>query len=197
MDTETKKTDRKESIFEAAVHCFNESGYYETTIDTIAAKAHISKGGIYYHFRSKKELFLELFRYRVNKYFDFLKQYASDINDPEERLRIFINKASTIQKENSDFFKFCIEFLSMGVRDHEIRQVMTDFYRESVGTFKSYVEEGIRQGKFIQHEAEKTALAIYFLFMGVFFTYFSVNVDYDLIEQHSYQLNNLFKTLKV
>lgn len=196
METEIKKGDRKESIFEAAVHCFNESGYYETTIDTIAERARISKGGIYYHFKSKKELFLELFRYRVNKYFNFLKQYTADIDDPEERLRVFINKASTIQKENSDFFKFCIEFLSMGVRDPEIRQVMTDFYRESVGTFKSYVEEGIASGKFIPHDAEKTALAIYFLFMGVFFTYFSVNVEYDLIEQHAYQLNNLFKTLK-
>jgi hypothetical protein len=51
-------------------------------------------------------------------------------------------------------------------------------------------------GIFKPHNGEKTALAIYFLFMGVFFTYFSVNVEYDLIEQHSYQLNNIFNTLK-
>jgi len=197
METETRSKDRKEAIFEAAVRCFNENGYYETTIDMIAQQANISKGGIYYHFKSKKELFLELFRYRVTKYFDFLKHYTADISDPEERLKIFINKASSIQKKNSDFFKFCIEFLSMGVRDGEIRSVMTDFYRASVGTFKSYIEEGIRIGKFVPHEAEKTALAIYFLFMGVFFTYFSVNVEYDLIEQHTYQMQNLFKTLKV
>jgi len=196
MNAIEKKRDRKESIFEAAVHCFNENGYYETTIDTIAAEAKISKGGIYYHFKSKKSLFIELFRYRVYKYFNFLKRYAAEIDDPEERLRIFINKASSIQKENSDFFKFCIEFLSMGVRDSEIRDLMTDFYKESVGTFKNYVDEGIRIGRFNPHDSEKTALAIYFLFMGVFFTYFSVNVEYDLIEQHSFQLNNIFKTLK-
>ncbi len=196
MNTLENKRGRKESIFEAAVHCFNEKGYYETTIDTIAAEAKISKGGIYYHFKSKKSLFIELFQYRVYKYFNFLKRYAAEIDNPEERLRLFINKASSIQKENSDFFKFCIEFLSMGVRDQEIRGVMTDFYKESVGTFKSYVDEGIQTGKFNPHDSEKTALAIYFLFMGVFFTYFSVNVEYDLIDQHSFQLNNIFKTLK-
>jgi AcrR family transcriptional regulator len=190
------KRDRKEDIFEAAVQCFNQKGYYETTIDTIAATAKISKGGIYYHFKSKKDLFLELFNYRVNRYFSYLKTYTADIDNPEERLRVFINKASSIQKENADFFKFCIEFLSMGVRDPEIRDMMTDFYKESVGTFKSYVEEGIGMGIFKPHNGEKTALAIYFLFMGVFFTYFSVNVEYDLIEQHSYQLNNIFNTLK-
>lgn len=191
-----EKRDRKEDIFEAAVQCFNKTGYFETTIDSIAAEAKISKGGIYYHFKSKKALFLELFNYRVNKYFNFLKHYTSDIDNPEERLRVFINKASGIQKENADFFKFCIEFLSMGVRDPEIRDMMTDFYKESVGTFKSYVEEGVRQGLFKGHDTEKTALAIYFLFMGVFFTYFSVNADYDLIEQHVFQLNNIFNTLK-
>jgi len=193
--TEVKK-DRKEGVFEAAVFCFNTNGYYETTIDAIAAKAKISKGGIYYHFKSKKELFLELFRYRVNKYFIFLKACAADIDDPEEQLRIFISKASKIQKDNADFFKFCIEFLSMGVRDSEIKNVMTDFYKESVMTFKGYVEEAIKAGKFKPHDAEKTALAIYFLFMGIFFTYFSVHAEYDLIEQHSFQLNNIFETLK-
>ena len=190
------KRDRKEDIFEAAVQCFNKTGYYETSIDTIASEAKISKGGIYYHFKSKKALFLELFNYRVNRYFNYLKTYTADIDNPEERLRMFINKASYIQKENADFFKFCIEFLSMGVRDPEIRTMMTAFYEESVGTFKSYTEEGIRRGIFKPHDAEKTALAIYFLFMGVFFTYFSVNVAYDLIEQHSFQLNNIFNTLK-
>lgn len=194
---EETKRDRKDDVFEAAVQCFNEKGYYGTAIDTIAARAKISKGGIYYHFKSKKDLFLELFNYRVNRYTDYLKNYTADIANPEERLRVFINKASNIQKENADFFKFCIEFLSMGVRDPEIRDMMTAFYKESVGTFQSYVEEGIRMGIFKPHDAEKTALAIYFLFMGAFFTYFSVNVEYDLIEQHSFQLNNIFNTLKV
>ena len=192
---ETKR-DRKEDIFEAAVQCFNKTGYYETSIDTIAAEARISKGGIYYHFKSKKDLFLELFHYRVNRYTNYLKNYTADIANPAERLLVFISKASNIQKENADFFKFCIEFLSMGARDPEIREMMTAFYREQVATFKGFVEEGITMGIFKPHDAEKTALAIYFLFMGAFFTYFSVNVEYDLIEQNSYQLNNLFNTLK-
>ncbi len=124
---EETKRDRKDDVFEAAVQCFNEKGYYGTAIDTIAVRAKISKGGIYYHFKSKKDLFLELFNYRVNRYTDYLKNYTADIANPEERLRVFINKASNIQKENADFFKFCIEFLSMGVRDPEIRDMMTAF----------------------------------------------------------------------
>ena len=53
---------RREEIFEAALSCFNLNGYYQTSIDEIAAQAGISKGGIYHHFKSKKELVIELFQ---------------------------------------------------------------------------------------------------------------------------------------
>ena len=90
---------------------------YETTIDTIAAKAKVSKGLIYYYFNSKKELFLELFQYRVGKYFEQIKKYIEEEKHPDARLKMFINKSSQILKENEDFFKFCLEFLSLGVRE--------------------------------------------------------------------------------
>ena len=191
-----EKENRKEKIFDAAVRCFNEKGYHETTIDTIAAKAKISKGGVYYHFKSKKDLFLELFHYRVNKYFDQIKAYIKEEDNPETRLLMFIYKSSRILKQNEDFFKFCLEFLSMGVREREIRKVMTIFYKDSINTFKHLIEEGIKEGKFRAIDADKTARAVYFLFMGVFFTYYSVNVDFDLVEQHTFQINNILKAIK-
>ncbi len=190
------KKNRKETIFDAAVRCFNENGYYGTSIDSIAEQACISKGGIYYHFKSKKDLFLELFHYRVGKYFDQIKALIRGVDDPEERLRLFIDRSIRIFKENEDFFKFCIEFLAMGVREPEIRRVMTAFYRDSVTTFRQIIEEGIVTGTFVDCDARKTARAVYLLFMGVLFTNFSVNVDFDINEQNTYQLNTFFNSIK-
>jgi len=194
--TERGKKSRKEDIFHAAVACFNARGYYETTMDSIAEQAGISKGGIYYHFTSKKELFLELFHYRVSRYFDQIKDIIKQIDDPEERLRLFMSKSIDIFRENDDFFKFCIEFLAMGVREREIRTIMTSFYKESVTTFKHIIEEGAASGKFKASDSDKTARAVYLLFMGVFFTYFSVDVDFDIAEQNTYQLNNIIEYIK-
>ena len=77
------KRNRKEEIFEAAVLCFNERGYYGASIDAIAERARISKGGIYYHFTSKKQLFLDLFHYRVQKYFDRIKEIIKEITNAD------------------------------------------------------------------------------------------------------------------
>ncbi|MBW1854957.1 MAG: TetR/AcrR family transcriptional regulator [Deltaproteobacteria bacterium] len=190
------KEKRTEDIFEAALQCFNETGYAATAMKSIAAKAHISKGGMYHYFGSKRELFLNLFRYRVNKYFNEMKSYMKKEDTPEQRIRTLVRKAGQILKRNEDFYKFCLEFLSQGTRDAEIRKIMTAFYKDCIGTFRDLVEEGIEMGNFKETDSKKAARAIYFLVMGVYFTYFSIDPDFDVTEQHSFHVDNILQTMK-
>jgi len=190
------KEKRIEDIFEAALQCFNEEGYSATTMTSISAKAHISKGGMYHYFGSKRELFLNLFRYRVNKYFNEMKSYMKKEDTPEQRIRTLVRQAGQILKRNEDFYKFCLEFLSKGTRDAEIRKIMTAFYKDCIGTFKDLVEEGMETGNFKEIDSEKVARAIYFLVMGVYFTYFSIDPDFDVTEQHSFHIDNILQTMK-
>ena len=186
---------RKEKILEAALLCFNEKGYHKTSIDDIAIKGKISKGGIYYHFKSKDELFLKLFKFRLNRYIEQLKSYIQEESDPEKRIRILIQKWGLILKENEDFFKFCMEFSSMGAREKDIRKEMTSFYKNSVKTFSQIIEDGISIGEFENTDAERIARLIYFLSHGVFSTFFAVDCDFDLIEQHTFNMETLLKSI--
>ena len=186
---------RKEKILEAALLCFNEKGYHKTSIDDIAIKGRISKGGIYYHFKSKDELFLKLFNFRLNRYIEQLKSYIQEETDPEKRIRILIQKWGLILKENEDFFKFCMEFSSMGTREKDIRREMTSFYKNSVKTFSQIIKEGISTGEFENIDAERIARLIYFLSHGVFSTFFAVDCDFDLIEQHTFNMETLLKSI--
>lgn len=49
-------------ILEAAATCFMEKGYTETSIDDVARSLGATKGRIYHYFRSKADLFAEVFR---------------------------------------------------------------------------------------------------------------------------------------
>ena len=186
---------RKENILEAALLCFNEKGYHKTSIDDIALNAKISKGGIYYHFKSKDELFLKLFNFRLNRYTEQLKSYIQEESDPVKRIRILIQKWGLILKENEDFFKFCMEFSSMGAREKEIRKEMTSFYRSSVEIFRQIIEEGVATGEFENVDTERIARLIYFLSQGVFSTFFAVDCDFDLIEQHTFNMETILKSI--
>lgn len=50
----------REKILKAAESIFAEKGFHETAMDEVVAEAKLSKGGVYFHFPSKEELFFAL-----------------------------------------------------------------------------------------------------------------------------------------
>lgn len=60
---------KREAILEAALQVFLESGYAAANMDTLAARAGVSKATVYAYFKSKDELFGELIRLRCDSCF--------------------------------------------------------------------------------------------------------------------------------
>ena len=52
--------DTRQQILDAAIEVFAEKGYHDTRIDDIVAAAGKSKGGVYFYFKSKQDIFLAL-----------------------------------------------------------------------------------------------------------------------------------------
>ena len=192
----TEKKDRKEEIFEAALKCFNETGYYRTSIEKIRQKANISKGGIYYHFESKEDLFTKLFTFRCDKYLEQVRREIQDIEDPEERLEQFIKKAGKLSVGNEDFLRFFIEFMTMGLRDPKIHEVMTNYYKNSITNFKTLIQAGIDTKRFKKVDTDKIARRVYFLSAGIFVTYLTARTDFDLGKEHTCQIEEFLEAIK-
>lgn len=51
---------RRQEILDVAIECFSKKGYSGTTVDEICSKANITKGGLYWHFKSKKAILTSL-----------------------------------------------------------------------------------------------------------------------------------------
>jgi TetR/AcrR family transcriptional repressor of mexJK operon len=59
-DRESSSARKRRAIMGAAVEEFLRKGYLGTSVDEIAAKAHVSKTTVYKHFRDKERLFAEI-----------------------------------------------------------------------------------------------------------------------------------------
>jgi AcrR family transcriptional regulator len=64
-EVETARTRREEyaeatyeALLDSAAACFLESGYAATSLDSVAKRARVTKGAIYHHFASKRDLFM-------------------------------------------------------------------------------------------------------------------------------------------
>ena len=196
MNTIAVRENRKDIIFKIAIQCFNEYGYYKTSMDMIAKKAQISKPGLYYHFKSKDELFLDAFEYINKKFMDQLTSHVSKVTDPEKRLLTFCKLLNPYLPENTEFIKYCQEMVALSIRKPEIRQIMTAYYREQVKRVQKVIDEGIDSGKFIDVDSEKTARAFVLITMAVYNVYFNFEPDFELIDQHTFNLHYMVGRLK-
>src|SRR3954468_8231493 len=80
---------RRELIEEAAARLFAEHGYAGTTLDAVAARAHVTKPMVYRHFRSKKHLYLALLGRHRDDMPSFFERTAAE-PDWDRRMRAIV-----------------------------------------------------------------------------------------------------------
>lgn len=72
----------KSLIFKSAIKIFSKNGYNGATMDAIATDAGVAKGTLYYHFKSKEEIF----KYIIQEGMNIVKKEIEDITNNEPAL---------------------------------------------------------------------------------------------------------------
>lgn len=197
MKNEEIRAKRREEIFRAAIACFNENGYHKASVDMICDRAGITKRGLYYHFKSKDELFIALFHHRGKKYFDHIESYTCRVDDPVEKIRMFVHTGSQFIRENEDFLRFFVEFMIVGARNPMIGAVLKKHYENSIDNFNKLLRSAIDAGRMIEHDVRETAQAVFISSMGIFFTYYTLAPGFDLLRQHNYDIDVILRSVCV
>jgi AcrR family transcriptional regulator len=78
-------------IAKVAAELFSTKGYLATSVDDIAEAARISKGKVYYYFRSKTEILYFICSKYVELDLENLEQSLKDMEKPIEKIRFIIN----------------------------------------------------------------------------------------------------------
>ena len=69
---------------------FNRFGYRSTPMSAVMRVTGLKKGGLYNHFRSKKDLAIQTFRFNLSSMSSFLNEAAAGAADPVAQLRLLL-----------------------------------------------------------------------------------------------------------
>jgi AcrR family transcriptional regulator len=169
MTTKEKATaERRQQILTAAMTCFIRKGYYRTTMDDIVAESGLSKGTLYWYFKSKKELFLALFSSITQQ---LESGWQAQIDDPRltatEKLRLSIALFRVELSEMVPFIGIMLEAWTMTRHDPDMDKLVRDMYAPYLAIMSSIIAEGIASGEFEADSAETTAKVIMILYDGL------------------------------
>jgi AcrR family transcriptional regulator len=70
------------ALVDAARELFARDGYAETSLDAVAAQAHVTKGAVYHHFQGKQQLFEAVFAREVDRLCTVMPAVYASKRDP-------------------------------------------------------------------------------------------------------------------
>jgi AcrR family transcriptional regulator len=161
--------ERRQQIMEAALACFARKGYYKTTMDDIVAESGLSKGSLYWYFKSKDDLFVSL----VKSFFLDMRQDSEAIlaqhATASAKLRAIAQYFVKFFEEMEPFFTVFFEFWMKSALTQEINEWFSDLLGQYQGVIAGILQEGVASGEFKASDARDLALAFMAVFDGLFF----------------------------
>src|SRR6266853_2200008 len=122
---------RLAKVLQHAAHIFFEKGYEGASMRDLSRAAGMSLAGLYHYFESKEELLYLIQKHTFRTIIERARQRLADANDPEERIRIFIENHLEYFLANKEAMKVLThedETLKNG-RGTEIRAIKREYYR--------------------------------------------------------------------
>ena len=145
----------RREILDAAAQAFMEQGYSATSIDTVADILQCTKGRIYYHFKSKADLFFEVHRTGMLLDHGAMRPLAESDAPPEDKLRDMLTEHIRFIITNLPYSKVVVQGVKMHLdasttpKQRETLMSIIALHREVEDMFRSVLEQGIASGAFV------------------------------------------------
>lgn len=126
-------------IFQAAIKVFADSGFDQAKMDDIAKEAGVAKGTIYYHFKSKEDLFVGLMNEGVQKLIDFAKRNTALYDSPTRQMQALVESHVLFYVENGMLAKLLLSE-AFGTKSRQLQ------FRIKIHEYLRLIEEILLRG---------------------------------------------------
>ena len=143
---ERQREERAALILQAAYDVLVERGYYEVSMDEIAARVGISKGALYLHFAGKEALLARLLEQEIAGYLALIDQVANERLTVRARLERILRETYASIHGRHQFLLMLrsMDWNKSAVWDRLEKQIPLTALRERLTTL---FEEGQRSGE--------------------------------------------------
>jgi AcrR family transcriptional regulator len=166
MTRKQPREQRLNEIVSAAVAEFLERGYENASMAAMAARAGLTKGGLYHHFRSKDELLgyanLRLTE-PVMEFAERARRSPSARAGLRRYIRSYLQFWAARPRELAFFFLTMTKALAMPA----MKELYAGYYREMLAIFSGLFARAIEDGELRRHDPAARALALLTALDGV------------------------------
>jgi len=138
---------RKEEIVEIAGQLFDRLGYENTSMSKIAQALGSGKASLYYYFKSKEELFLNVLRDEGYRYFEANRNCLEDEKDIIKKLKFYLTIPIQLAEHQSGIM-MKMYFKIRKIRLKRAKQLADEMLESYFSGFREMLVEGMESGIF-------------------------------------------------
>lgn len=139
------KKSKKDLIADSALSCFLTAGYNNTSVDEIVRASGVSKGGIYWHFKSKEDIFVYIIERQISMWFLQFLSSLSEGDSASVKLTKYINHY--LKNVDTPITALISEFF-MQTRDEEILKRIHSSALKKQTVLREIVATAVSTGEF-------------------------------------------------
>ncbi|UOQ52207.1 TetR/AcrR family transcriptional regulator [Hymenobacter cellulosivorans] len=197
-----KRDDKRNQILQAATQCFSRFGYDKTTLQDIGDAARLNKASLYYYYKNKEDLFIQVVLREAER-------YLSDLQDQVQPLTRAADKILAYLTGRLDYYRQVLNLHQLSIESlQRLEPMFDDVYQavreQELAFLSQLLQEGVTDREFLKLQPERAADALLAVADGIKHeavqrsrTRFAQEVDYAPIqEKMTYTLTLLLNGLR-
>ncbi|MGE5139027.1 MAG: TetR/AcrR family transcriptional regulator [Rudaea sp.] len=152
--------ERKNQIVESAIAVFARRGLKEATMDDIVAESGLSKGALYWYFKSKDEIVGAIVDYFFNLELAGIRALPEAPGSARERLRQLTQLTIAEVRRVRPVIPVVYEFYSLAFRNKGVQKVLRRYLSAYLEILAPLVQQGIERGEFRSVDARQISIAL-------------------------------------
>lgn len=168
MSTKSELTEtRRGQILEAATSVFARFGVHSARMDDIAEEAGLSKGAVYWYFKSKDEIIKSILEMYLNRELQGLHDLVGRSGSVEDRLMLMADHLITELEQYGSVMPIAYEFYALSTRESDIRKSLDAYFQRFINIYEDLIVQGIKRGEIQKVDPNEAATSILALLEGL------------------------------
>jgi AcrR family transcriptional regulator len=158
--------ERRSQILDAASRVFAKLGFQQTRMDDIVKESGLSKGALYWYFKSKDDIVMAILDGLFERELVDLRTLLDAEGSASERLIESVRREVADLKRMPLFMPLAYEFYAQAFRSKTVRKALKRYLHSYFDIIVPLIQQGIDRGEFRQMDAKEAAIAAGALFEG-------------------------------
>jgi TetR/AcrR family fatty acid metabolism transcriptional regulator len=188
--SQDRSEETRKKILKTAAMCFSNKSYDRTSVANICELAGVSKGAFFYHFPTKKSVFLILLDNWLKELDASIEEIIKTSKDIPEALLRMTGIIKIVTNSSGGQLPLFLQFWSEASHDEDIWQATVSHYKKYQKYFSKVLDRGMKEGSIKKIDSKIASNVIVSFAVGLLLQELidTDREDWDMISKEGFKI---------